>query len=454
MKKSTRIEGLPGVFRARKCRVMSLFLTLSLIFVFSPVSAKEGTRTGKDVVDAICADCHTTGVDGAPKIGDPDAWSSRAAQGLSSLTRHALEGVRKMPAHGGHPELTDLEIARAITYMVNQSGGNWVAPASAAELAVERSGEDVVKTQCVKCHGEGVDGAPKIGDTNAWVQRIKQGLPNLVGSAIQGHGGMPPRGGEADLTDNELRAAILYMYNPAGEAGKTVSGAAVPQAQRSGEEVVKAQCVKCHGEGVGGAPKIGDRNAWVQRMKQGLPYLVRSAIRGHGGMPPRGGQANLTDDELKAAILYMYNPASASGKPAPGTTKAVSKAGSQPNHKFVGGLEIYLGFITADKLRALPKDAPERSMHGGIPKGAGYYHINVTLFDEKSGAPITDAKVEANLDWPGMSSTAIKLEPMLIGSGSYGNYLKPHPGTSYQITLRITRAAHLPVESKFAHTFD
>jgi cytochrome c5 len=308
MKKSTRREGLPGVFRARKCRVMSLFLALSLVFVFLPVSAKEGARTGKDVVDAICADCHAIGLDGAPKIGDPDAWSSRASQGLSSLTLHALEGIRKMPAHGGHPELTDLEITRAVTYMVNQSGGNWVEPVSAAELTVERSGEEVVKAQCVKCHGEGVNGAPKIGDTNAWVQRIKQGLPNLLSAAIQGHGGMPPRGGEDNLTDNELRAAILYMYNPAGEAGKTVSGAAMPQAQRSGEEVVKAQCVKCHGEGVGGAPKIGDTNAWVQRLKQGLPQLVHSAIRGHGGMPPRGGQANLTDDELKAAILYMYNP--------------------------------------------------------------------------------------------------------------------------------------------------
>ena len=123
MKKSTRIDCLLGVLMTRMSRVMSLFLALSLIFVFSPVSAKESVRSGKDVVDAVCAECHATGVDGAPKVGDADAWSSRASQGLSSLTEHALEGVRKMPAHGGHPELSDLEIARAVTYMVNQSGG-------------------------------------------------------------------------------------------------------------------------------------------------------------------------------------------------------------------------------------------------------------------------------------------------------------------------------------------
>jgi len=453
MKKNLRRDDLPSVFMARKCGVMSLLLALSMVCVFSPVNAKEGARSGKEVVDAICAGCHATGVDGAPKIGDPDAWSSRASQGLSSLTAHALEGIRKMPAHGGHPELTDLEIARAITYMVNQSGGNWVEPASAAELAGERSGEEVVLTQCVKCHGEGLGGAPKIGDTKAWVERIKQGLPNLVGSAIRGHGGMPPRGGQANLTDSELRAAILYMYNPSGAGKAAISGSVTPTAQRTGEEVVKAQCIKCHGEGLGGAPKIGDNNAWIQRMKQGLPYLVSSAIRGHGGMPPRGGQANLTDEELKAAILYMYNPASASAKPAADTTKAVSKT-SSPNHKFVGGLEIYLGFVAADKLRALPKNDPERNMHGGIPKGEGYYHFNVTLFDEESGAPITDAKVEAELKWPGMSSTTTKLEPMVYGYGSYGTYIKPHPGTSNQITLRITRPEHPPVETRFEYTFD
>jgi hypothetical protein len=171
-------------------------------------------------------------------------------------------------------------------------------------------------------------------------------------------------------------------------------------------------------------------------------------------MPPRGGQANLTDEELQAAILYMYNPLSASAKPAAGTTKADSKAGSQPNHKFVGGLEIYLGFVTADKLRALPADAPEHTMHGGIPKGSGYYHVNLTLFDEKSGVPINDAQVEMQLIWPGMTSSKIKLEPMMVGTGSYGNYVKPHPGTSYQMTIRVQRPASPLVETKFEYKFD
>jgi cytochrome c5 len=175
--------------------------------------AQGDERSGKETVQAVCSRCHASGANGAPKIGDKAAWSPRASQGLASLTQHALEGIRKMPPHGGNPSLSDLEIARAVTYMVNQSGGKWVEPASAKELVAERSGEDVVKGQCVKCHREGLRGAPKIGDRDAWIPRMKVGLDTLVRSAIRGHGGMPPRGGQANLTDGEIRSAIIYMFN-------------------------------------------------------------------------------------------------------------------------------------------------------------------------------------------------------------------------------------------------
>ena len=335
-----------------------VFSVLSVTLMLLPFPTQGQGLTGKEVVDKVCASCHATGANGAPKIGDKEAWSSRASQGLSSLTVHALEGIRNMPAHGGHPELSDLEIARAVTYMVNQSGGNWVEPASAKELATERSGE----------------------------------------------------------------------------------------------QIVKAQCAKCHAEGVGGAPKIGDLQAWVQRMKYGLPYLVSSAIHGHGGMPPRGGQANLTDSEIRSAILYMYNPSATTTTPAGSAVKARPMIHRDPNHQSLQGIDIYLGYMPAENIRALPKDSPERMMHGGIPKGTGYYHVNVSLFDEKSHAPISDAQVLAQFDWPGSFSIPLKLEPMLLG-GSYGNYVKPQPGTSF-ITLHIKRPGEKQtVVAKFEHKF-
>jgi cytochrome c5 len=173
--------------------------------------AKE--RSGKEVVAATCAACHAEGVNGAPKIGDKQAWSKRAAKGFASLTQSALKGIRNMPPHGANMALTDTEIKRAIVYMVDQSGGHWVEPISKTQQPAPRTGEQIVKAQCSKCHLKGLNGAPKIGDRDAWIPRLKDGLDPVVRSAINGHGAMPARGGLANLSDAEMRDAITYMFN-------------------------------------------------------------------------------------------------------------------------------------------------------------------------------------------------------------------------------------------------
>jgi cytochrome c5 len=176
------------------------------------LAAGPGDRSGKEVVDHVCAACHATGKDGAPKIGDTKAWEAREKRGLSALTATALEGVRKMPPHGGSLSLNDVEVKRAITYMVNQSGGSWQEPIDRRHLPADRTGEQIVKAQCVKCHGKGLNGAPKIGDKAAWIDRAKLGFDSVVRSAINGHGAMPSRGGMPNLTDSEMRAAVTYMF--------------------------------------------------------------------------------------------------------------------------------------------------------------------------------------------------------------------------------------------------
>ena len=192
---------------------MSMALALMATLGISAAARAQGAeRSGKDVVNAVCSKCHATGAQGSPKIGDKQAWSKRASQGLSSLTDHALKGIRQMPAHGGSPDLTDFEIKRAIAYMVNQSGGKWVEPISRKTPPAPRTGEEVVKAQCVKCHETGKGGAPRIGDRDAWIPRLKDGLDSTVRSAMKGHGGMPARGGLADLSDSELRSAVIYLF--------------------------------------------------------------------------------------------------------------------------------------------------------------------------------------------------------------------------------------------------
>src|SRR5574341_220312 len=131
-------------------KVASIALAACAAFAFSQESNAQ--RSGKEVVESTCIACHGAGKDRAPKIGDRQAWKQRSAQGLSSLTQTALKGIRNMPPHGGNPGLTDLELARGITYMVNASGGKWTEPTSDKDLKAERSGAQVVKMQCSKCH--------------------------------------------------------------------------------------------------------------------------------------------------------------------------------------------------------------------------------------------------------------------------------------------------------------
>ena len=191
-----------------KSSSLALFLLAGFAQAAAPLD-----RSGKEVVDTVCATCHAKGTDGAPRIGDKQAWAAREARGIDSLTKNALNGIRKMPAHGGNAKLSDFEIQRAITYMVNQSGGNWTEPTNKKTKLPNRTGRAIVEAHCVKCHKTGVDGAPKIGDRAAWIPRGANGFDALVRSAINGHGGMPPRGGAAGYTDAELREAVVYMFN-------------------------------------------------------------------------------------------------------------------------------------------------------------------------------------------------------------------------------------------------
>jgi len=85
----------------------------------------------------------------------------------------------------------------------------------------------------------------------------------------------------------------------------TASSADTTQAPRSGEEIYKTTCSVCHLTGVANAPKIEDKAAWEPRVAAGLATLITNATNGKGAMPPRGGKADLSDDELKATIIYM-----------------------------------------------------------------------------------------------------------------------------------------------------
>jgi cytochrome c5 len=92
--------------------------------------AAPGARSGEEIVKTVCAACHQAGIAGAPKIGDSAAWGKLAKEGLPRLVAEATKGKGAMPPKGGAPDLTDTELARAIVFMVNQSGQNLKEPAA------------------------------------------------------------------------------------------------------------------------------------------------------------------------------------------------------------------------------------------------------------------------------------------------------------------------------------
>jgi cytochrome c5 len=190
-----------------------------------------------------------------------------------------------------------------------------------------RNGESIVKAVCSNCHAQGLANAPKIGDAKAWAPHIKEGLPTLVKNAINGIRAMPPRGGDATLTDAEVARAVVFMANQSGakfkepaapkEAAKEPAKPAAPQVQAStappagkpaaadGKAVYDKVCFACHAQSVAGSPKLGDKQAWAPRIQQGMDTLVQSVSKGKGAMPPKAGNPALTDAELRAAVEFM-----------------------------------------------------------------------------------------------------------------------------------------------------
>ncbi|MGZ5091551.1 MAG: c-type cytochrome [Burkholderiales bacterium] len=205
-----------------------------------------GQRSGKQIVEAVCSACHATGALNAPKIGDKTAWGKLIPEGHDQLTQAAIKGIRQMPPRGGSPDLTDAEVARAVAFMANQAGANFKEPPMQAAAPVQ------------------------------------------VAAAS---GGAIPTAAAASPV-----AAAAKGGAPAGEA-KGSAG--------RGKAVFDQTCAVCHGAGIAGAPKAGDKEAWAPRLKQGIDTLHQSALHGKGAMPAKGGNTSLSDADVQAAVDYM-----------------------------------------------------------------------------------------------------------------------------------------------------
>jgi cytochrome c5 len=225
-------------------------------FTLRDANAPKQLLAGAEVYKGSCASCHATGAAGAPKTGDAGAWSARIAKGYDALVSNAINGIRAMPPKGGNPDLDDIEVARAVVFMANQSGAKFKEPEVKAPVTAAPATTNVEPQSA---------GAPVASATKP------------LASPTQ--------------ADEKL----------APDAGKKVSADA-------GKKLYEAACQACHTPGVAGAPKLGDKAAWAERIKQGDKVLYEHAIKGFQGkagfMPPKGG-STASDEEVRAAVDYM-----------------------------------------------------------------------------------------------------------------------------------------------------
>jgi cytochrome c5 len=99
--------------------------------------------------------------------------------------------------------------------------------------------------------------------------------------------------------------SALAIKAPAGAAATALP---VP---KDGKALFEAVCSVCHGPGLAGAPKAGDKTAWAPRIAEGKPTLYDHALHGYNGktgaMPAKGGRTDLPDDLIKQGVDYMVS---------------------------------------------------------------------------------------------------------------------------------------------------
>lgn len=123
-------------------------------------------------------------------------------------------------------------------------------------------------------------------------------------------GGLKVDPGSAAMSEAAVAARlkpIPVTAPPAGGGAPAQAGAPVKAGAVDGKQVYDSVCTVCHGAGLAGAPKTGDKAAWKPRIAQGMPLLYEHALKGKGAMPPKGGAASASDAEVKAAVDYLVS---------------------------------------------------------------------------------------------------------------------------------------------------
>ncbi len=188
----------------RQFGVVLILLTVfgfAMYFVANSIGGQAYAKMNSDP-DAVAARVAPAG---RSRIGDPAA-QTRAPAPAASIAAAASVVQPEASKSGTPPAASDTGAASA-------AGQTVAAATGAIDVA---AGEKIYQSACFACHLSGVADAPKLDDPAAWEPRLGQGMAGLLQSVTNGKGAMPPKGGFAHLTEDDLRNALGFMLDKAG----------------------------------------------------------------------------------------------------------------------------------------------------------------------------------------------------------------------------------------------
>jgi cytochrome c5 len=246
--------------------------------------AADAQGGGQQVYATVCAACHDSGVAGAPMLTDKTAWQARIDQGKQTLYTHAINGLGAMPPKGGDASLSDAQVKAAVDYIVVQATG--AAAGGKQQQAAARAEEK----------------PPTAGARKATQQSPNQDVTRRVSPADLAQDKSGQKAASSKQPSRSDGGAKSQQQQSAASAKP--AGAASTAA---GEKIYQQVCAACHDSGAAGAPMLTDASAWKTRIAKGEQTLYKHAIHGFGAMPPKGGNPQLSDDQVKAAVDYMLS---------------------------------------------------------------------------------------------------------------------------------------------------
>lgn len=228
-----------------------------------------------------------------------------------------VQGPMAEANHDSLKYLTSSDVAAIATYL--ESVHSQIPPKP--KTAGSAEGKKVFNQYCSGCHLTGAGGAPKYGDATAWDPRIKKGLNVLYKNAINGIGGMPPKGTCMSCSTKDIQDAVQYMVaavkpgaaNAIGHGASGAGKAPKPPTIAEGKKIYNERCSVCHNGSYPNAPKTGDKQVWAPLIKQGMSVLFLRAIHGYGNHPRKGGCNTCTDAQVIAATKYMVHESKTKG---------------------------------------------------------------------------------------------------------------------------------------------